>query len=441
MRAHRSGGMTKDALYLGGLTRLLTYLQEGGRLDPLLVGKISLADEPLVADLLERGVLVEPPLRPRFLESREALDRLARIQEGAGIHGAGRCRRMKIGLVVNDVITEKPEYSTTRLALAAQKRGHEVWLMGVGDLAHTSTGEVTARARSPLDKTYRSLKSFLEDVQREDVDPELITVDELDVLMLRNDPAEDATDRPWAQASGVLFGQLAAAAGVVVVNDPVHLADAINKTYFQHFPEEIRPRTLISRTVGDIKGFVDDLGGRAVLKPLQGSGGQSVFVIAGKKGQNVNQIIETITRDGYVVVQEFLADAERGDVRLFVMNGKPLEVGGKVAAFRRVNEGDDVRSNMHVGGKAQKVKITEEMLHVVDLARPKLIEDGMFLVGLDIVGAKMMEANVFSPGGLGSASALHEVDFAGAVVDALERKVEIRATYGRSLPNASLATM
>jgi len=112
-----------------------------------------------------------------------------------------------------------------------------------------------------------------------------------------------------------------------------------------------------------------------------------------------------------------------------------------VAAFRRVNEGDDIRSNMHVGGKAQKVKITDEMLHVVDLARPKLIEDGMFLVGLDIVGAKMMEANVFSPGGLGSAGGLHEVDFAGAVVDALERKVQIRATYGRSLPNASLATM
>ncbi len=348
---------------------------------------------------------------------------------------------MKLGLVVNEVASEKPEYSTTRLALAARKRGHQVWLMGVGDLAHTATGEVTARARSPQDKTYRSLKSFLEDVQSESVDPELISLDELDVLMLRNDPAEDAIERPWAQASGVLFGQLAAAAGVLVVNDPVHLADAINKTYFQHFPEEVRPRTLISRTVGDIKEFVNDLGGRAVLKPLQGSGGQSVFVVAGKKGQNLNQIIETITRDGYVVVQEFLKDAERGDVRLFVMNGAPLEVDGRIAAFRRINEGDDVRSNMHVGGKAQKVKITEEMLEVVRLARPKLIEDGMFLVGLDIVGDKLMEANVFSPGGLGSAGGLHEVDFAGAVIEALERKVQIRASYGRSLPNAALAVM
>jgi len=348
---------------------------------------------------------------------------------------------MRLGLVVNDIATEHPQYSTTRLALAARKRGHEVWLMGVGDLSHIPSGEVQARARAPQDKTYRSLKSFLEDIQSPEAEPELITLDELDALMLRNDPAEDAIERPWAQASGVLFGQLAAAAGVLVVNDPVHLADAINKTYFQHFPEEVRPRTLISRTGDDIKNFVRELGGRAVLKPLQGSGGQGVFLIDGKKGQNLNQIIETITRDGYVVVQEYLKEAEKGDVRLFVMNGMPLEVGGKVAAFRRVNEDDDVRSNMHVGGKAEKVKVTDDMLDVVRMARPKLIKDGMFLVGLDIVGDKLMEANVFSPGGLGSASSLHEVDFASAVIEALERKLLLRASYGPSLTNVALATM
>ncbi|MGH8915607.1 MAG: glutathione synthase, partial [Acidimicrobiia bacterium] len=233
---------------------------------------------------------------------------------------------MKLGLVVNDVATEKPQYSTTRLALAAKKRGHEVWLMGVGDLSHNDSGTVMARARGPEKKAYRSLKSFLEDIQNPEATADLISVDDLDVLILRNDPSEDAVERPWAQASGVLFGQLASAAGVLVVNDPVHLADALNKTYFQHFPEEVRPRTLISRTGGDIKDFVEDLGGRAVLKPLQGSGGQGVFLVTGKKGQNLNQIIETITRDGFVVVQEYLREAERGDVRLFVMNGMPLEV-------------------------------------------------------------------------------------------------------------------
>jgi uncharacterized protein (TIGR02421 family) len=85
MRSHRSGGMTKDALYLSGLTRLLAHLGEGGRLDSLLVGKISLPDEPLVADLLDRAVLVEPPLTPRFLEFESALERLERIRGGVGV--------------------------------------------------------------------------------------------------------------------------------------------------------------------------------------------------------------------------------------------------------------------------------------------------------------------------------------------------------------------
>jgi glutathione synthase len=348
---------------------------------------------------------------------------------------------MRLGLVVNDVATEKPEYTTTRLALAAKRRGHDVWLMGVGDLSHTDSGTVMARARAPEDKAYRSLSSFLKDIQDSEEDPELISVDELDVLMLRNDPAEDAEDRPWAQASGVLFGQLAETAGVLVVNDPAHLADALNKTYFQHFPDEVRPRTLISRTEEDIKDFVKQLGGRAVLKPLQGSGGKGVFLISGKKGENLNQIIETIIRDGFVVVQEYLEEAKKGDVRLFLMNGMPLEAGGKVAAFRRVSPEDDVRANTRVGGRPQRVKVTEAMLEVAMLVRPKLIEDGMFLVGLDLVGDKLMEANVFSPGGLGSAGELYEVDFAAAVIDDLERKTSVRASYGPTLRNDVLATM
>ena len=77
--------MTKDALYLGGLIRLLAYLNEGGRVDSLLVGKISLTDEPLVVELLDRGVLGEPPLTPRFLESAEAVALLGEIRAGAGV--------------------------------------------------------------------------------------------------------------------------------------------------------------------------------------------------------------------------------------------------------------------------------------------------------------------------------------------------------------------
>ncbi|HJR91387.1 MAG TPA: glutathione synthetase [Acidimicrobiia bacterium] len=348
---------------------------------------------------------------------------------------------MKIAFVVNDIATEQPYYTTTRLAFAAARRNHEVWTLGVGDFAQDPDSTLVGHACRPADKQYRSLKSFGKDLLSREQERARIRVDDLDVLVLRNDPSEDAVDRPWAQNSGVLFGQLAAARGVIVVNDPGHLADAIDKTYFQHFPEEVRPATLISRDPSDVKAFVDDHGGRAVLKPLQGSGGQGVFVVGGRGQQNVNQIIESISRDGYVVAQEYLKGAEDGDVRIFVMNGAPLVVEGKYAAFRRRNETGDPRSNMHAGGKARPVKMTETLLALVEMVRPKLVHDGMFLVGLDVVGEKLMEVNVFSPGGLGSAAGLHELDFASPVIEALERKVELRRWYGASLSNVALATL
>jgi glutathione synthase len=346
---------------------------------------------------------------------------------------------MKLGFVVNRVATEEPGYTTTRLAMTATRMGHEVWLMGVDDFAHDPDGSVTATARSAPAKSHRSLKTYLEKVQSDEA-VERIVLDELDVLMMRNDPSEDATDRPWAVISGVLFGQLAMSRGVLVVNDPTSLADAVNKTYFQHFPEEVRPRTMISRDPEAITDFIQELKGSAVLKPLQGSGGAGVFLVSAKESPNLNQMIEALSRDGYIVVQEYLAAAKDGDTRLFVMNGQPLERNGQYAAFKRVNESADMRSNLNAGGEAQPAKVTDEMLHLVELVRPKLIEDGMFLVGLDIVGDKLMEVNVFSPGGLGSSQHLYEVDFTQPVIEALEHKIELRRSYD-NLGNARLATL
>ena len=148
--------------------------------------------------------------------------------------------------------------------------------------------------------------------------------------MLRNDPADDAETDPWRNNAGVAFGQLIASSGVLVVNDPTSLANALSKAYFQHFPEIVRPRTLISRDEDMIEEFITDLGGKAVLKPLQGSGGAGVFLVDRKEAPNLKQIIEAISRDGYVVAQEYLPEAVNGDVRMFVMNGQPLIVDGRV---------------------------------------------------------------------------------------------------------------
>jgi glutathione synthase len=348
---------------------------------------------------------------------------------------------MKIGFVVNDVHTEEAGYTTTRLAITAKHEGHEAWIMGVGDLAIDCDECIRAHAVSAPGRSYKSGETYLRDLLGDKAIKQRISVDELDVLMLRNDPAADASARPWAQSAGIVFGEHAARKGVIVVNHPPTLAYAINKMYFQSFPEAVRPRTLISRSADDLKAFVAQENDKVVLKPLQGSGGQSVFLARTEDRANISQMIEAITRDGYCIAQEYLPDAAEGDTRLFVMNGQPLSVNGKYAAFRRVSKQGDVRSNLHAGGKIEKAVVTDDMLRLVQLVRPKLIQDGMFLVGLDIVGDKLMEINVFSPGGLGSASKMEDQDFTHTVIEALERKVCHKKDYDGILSNMVLATL
>ncbi len=348
---------------------------------------------------------------------------------------------MRIAFVVNDVKIEEAAYTTTRLAMTAVNRGHKCCLFGVGDFVYAADGSIHARACTAPGKSYKSLEKFLKELQSDDNEPEMVSLDEFDVLMLRNDPSIDATDRPWAPSAGILFGELVARRGVMVLNDPSHLAHALNKTYFQHFPDEVRPKTCISRNVDEIKRFIEDQNDRVVIKPLQGSGGKNVFVVGEDEKANLNQMIDAVIRDGYAVAQEYLPAAKDGDVRLFVMNGQPLQHHGKYAAFRRVNKTGDARSNMHSGGESEPVEVTEEMLRLVEIVRPKLVNDGMYLVGLDIVDDKLIEINVFSPGGLGSSSHFADVDFSKVVIEDLERKVEYRKYYGGRMNNVELATL
>jgi glutathione synthase len=348
---------------------------------------------------------------------------------------------VKIGFVVNDIQTEEKGYTTTRLGMTAINMGHEAWVMGVGDLAYDPDEKIRARARMAAGKNYKSTEVYLKALQGGRARRERITVDDLDVLMLRNDPSVDAIQRPWAQSAGIIFGRIAMRHGVIVLNDPDGLAKATNKMYFQHFPEEVRPPTLITRDREEIKQFAREQGGTIVLKPLQGSGGANVFIVRPDDMGNLNQMVEAVSRDGYVIAQKYLAAAAEGDTRLFVMNGEPLRYKGKYAAFRRVRTGDDIRSNVHAGGKIQQAAIGSEALRLVEIVRPKLVQDGMFLVGLDIVGDKLMEINVFSPGGLGSAQRFEKVNFTHAVINALERKVQHMSYYRRNFNNKEMATL
>lgn len=347
---------------------------------------------------------------------------------------------MKIGFVVNNIMTEKPTYTTIRIAKCAVNRGHEVWLFDVSNFTYDLDEMIRARAKTAPMKKYKSDEHYLNELQSSKTIQDKITVSELDILMLRNDPSEEIITRPWAQYAAVIFGRMALNHGVIVLNDPNGLAKAMNKSYFQTFPEQVRPATLITRERVEIKKFAKQYN-QIVIKPLQGSGGQNVFTVRPEDIPNINQMIDAILRDGYLVAQEYLHAAEDGDVRLFLMNGLPLRYQGKFAAFRRLRHDGDLRSNIHAGGELAQVEVTDEMLTLAEMVRPKLVSDGMFLVGLDIAGDKLMEINVYSPGGLGSAQKFEKVNFACAVIKALERKVDYMKYYKKHFSNIEMATL
>ncbi len=334
---------------------------------------------------------------------------------------------MKIAFLVNDVAAEKANYTTTRLMKAAVNRGHDAFVFDVGGFTYSKDDSIYAHARAPPKKRYVSTDILLRDVQN--VTPQRIDLGSFDVLMLRNDPAADS-HRSWAQAVGIHFGRLAQARGCIVLNNPDGLARAMNKMYLEEFPAIVRPKSIITRDRTEIRRFAADFKKGLVVKPLQGSRGQNVFLSSAKDRANLNQMVEAVSRDGYVVAQEYLPQAKKGDVRLFLMNGKPLKYKGQYAAFRRTRAPDDVRSNVHVGGETEAVEVTDGMLQIAEVVRPKLVNDGMFLVGLDIVGDKLVEINVFSPGGLGTAQTKTGVNFAAAVIKALERKNLYKTYYG-----------
>ena len=347
---------------------------------------------------------------------------------------------MNIGFFVNDVATEQAGYTTIRLAQAATNAGHTAWLMGAGDLAYDPDEAIRARARRVPRGNYKTTKTYLAELQGPKAVIDRITVDNLDVLMLRNDPSDDMIKRPWAANIGIVFGRVAMRHGVIVLNDPDGLARAATKMYFQLFPEEVRPKTLITRDRDDLKAFAREEG-KIVIKPLQGSGGQSVFMVRPEDIPNLNQMIDAVSRDGYVIAQEYLPEAEKGDIRFFMMNGKPLRYRNKYAAFRRVRTGGDLRSNIHAGGTLARAEINDKILELAEMVRPKIAQDGMFLVGLDIVGDKLMEINVFSPGGLGSAQKFEGVNFAAHVIDTLAKKVAYMGYYRRNFENIEMAML
>lgn len=327
---------------------------------------------------------------------------------------------MRLAFFVKDVATEIDEYATTRLARAAVQGGHEVWYVGVGDVElGESEGQLVARARAAEFEKGDTLESFMERIKERGA--ERIVMDDLDALFLRNESVDDLQQRPWASPLGVVFGQMLQARGVTVVNDPKSHTRAASKLYLEEFPEKIRPRSLVTRDPEAIERFVGKVG-RCVVKPLYGGRGRNVFMIEDATEANLAQMTEAVLQDGYAVVQEFVDGAEDGDARIFLLEGKILERDGKLAAFRRVPTGNDLRANISVGGRPVPFEIGDIERGIIDAMSERLVADGIFFAGIDVIGDKVVEINAESTGGIQSVEWLYEIDVCPTIIEALERR-------------------
>lgn len=329
---------------------------------------------------------------------------------------------MKIAFLINQTHKEEVNFTTTLLAFAAHKRGHHIIYIGLADFVYINENDVHAHARMLTpDQPCSSTKDLLSTIRQ--TPKQRLSMQDIDVLWLRFDPTLDMINRPWASDMGLQFARLVKRMRKTVINDPDHLIQAGNKLYLEDFPKLIRPKTLVTRSHQDVQTFITQQNDKIILKPLKGSGGKNVFLITPEGQHNLKQTVEVIARDGYVIAQEYLPMASEGDIRFFLLEGLPIHINGKYAAIKRVQKSGEIRSNIHQGASAIEVEVSPEILHLAGLVGEKLARDNMYFVGLDIVGDKIMEVNVFSPGALRLAEELSGVDFSTHIITHLEQKM------------------
>jgi glutathione synthase len=207
------------------------------------------------------------------------------------------------------------------------------------------------------------------------------------------------------------------ARGTLVVNDPRGLLVANEKLYALNFPEVI-PESLVSAEPARLKAFMEPLGGEMIVKPLDGCGGAGVFHVH-RNDRNLNAILEMSTLDGrrLVMAQRYLpAVRESGDKRLIVLGGEPL------GAIRRVPREDESRGNIHVGGRVERSPVDDRDREICRMMAPRLAADGLYFVGLDIIGGHVTEVNVTSPTGVQEIDRLDNVCLEARVLDFVEAK-------------------
>ena len=289
--------------------------------------------------------------------------------------------------------------STFALALEAQRRGHALFHYLPSAMSFRQ-GRVVARAQ-PLE------------VRRQAGDfatlgaPEMLDLAALDVVLMRQDPPFDMTYITTTHLLEHIHPE------TLVVNDPVEVRNAPEKLFVTHF-DDVMPPTLISADVAEIKDF------RAehkdiILKPLFGNGGIGVFHV-GPDDENLNALLEMFAAGSRepIMVQLYLPEVRAGDKRIILVDGRAA------GAVNRVPMAGEARSNLHVGGRAERSSLTKREQEICQAIGPSLKDRGMIFVGIDVIGDYLTEINVTSPTGIQEIDRFDEVSLEADIWDAIE---------------------
>jgi len=319
---------------------------------------------------------------------------------------------LRIAVVADPVARFLPDKDTTFvLMLEAQRRGHALFAIEHRDLSCRGN-EVRALAR----RVEMRRPSAAGEAHYTFGESSVAPLTSFDAVLMRSDPP---VDEDYLYATHLL--SLVEAQGVFVMNRPAALRDANEKLYALNFPELI-PQTLVTREITLLKDFLAELGGEMIVKPPHGWGGLSIFHI-NAQDRNLNAILEMMTDNGrkLVMAQEYVkAVRETGDERVILVDGEPL------GAIARIPREDEHRSNLHVGGTARKVVLGARERRICERVASRLRADGLWLVGLDVIGDYLTEVNVTSPTGIQEIDRADGVNIEARVIDLVERKVAER---------------
>jgi glutathione synthase len=244
----------------------------------------------------------------------------------------------------------------------------------------------------------------------------------LDVLLMRKDPP---FDMEYIYTTYIL--ELAENRGVLVVNKPASLRDINEKAYTSWFPQ-CTPPSLVTRSRDALAEFLA-VHGKIVLKPFDGMGGRSIFVVAAGD-LNLNVIIETLTDHGskFTLAQRYIPEITNGDKRILLIDGEPIDY-----ALARIPAPGESRGNLVMGAKGEGRHLTERDRWLCGQVGPVLSTKGVLFAGLDVIGDYLTEINVTSPTGIRELDRQFGIDIAAKLIAAIERKLAVRSARALQL--------